>query len=281
MKSIDTKSIKRIGDLRKKGYSYKEIANNLQISVGSSYKYANEVKVTETGKKRLGHNVGKNRKIFVERFAKMRKINKPNKVTTELVRILGHCLFDGCVKKDGVTYTNSSLSLINEFRSDMCKVFSLKPSKLFKLRNKNDYYVLYYNYKDLSDYLFKIAESFSTSKSSSKKVIDFVSNLKKKKINEFLRTFWDDEGAVKICKDVTAKTKSRGVAKALANLHQKAGIDVNIYWDKKNEAYELYLVRNKENISSFKDNVGFRYGLVSRGNFAGLTKLQAFNSIVS
>jgi len=279
MKKIDSKTKKRIKGMRKKGFSYKEIAKKLGISVGSSYKYASDITLPIKSKKRLLNKMRKNKQKFIRKYAISKEFFVPESLSPEFIRILGHCLFDGCVSKDSVIYTNSSLKLIKEFKEDMKTVFKIEPSRIVKAKNKSEYYTLYYHYKKLSDYLKEISPSYSTSKHESKEVVEFVSKQKKSLIAEFLKTFWDDEGAVKKCKDITGKTKSHAVAKSLNKLHKNLGINIYIYKDTKNEAYELYLQRNKENLGLFKEKIGFRYGIVCRGHFKGLTKNQAFNII--
>tara|TARA_Y100000310_G_scaffold3264_1_gene4170 strand:- start:2987 stop:3466 length:480 start_codon:yes stop_codon:yes gene_type:complete len=148
-----------------------------------------------------------------------------------------------------------------------------------KLKKKSTYYVIYYNYTEISKFLFKFTETFSTSNKKSVTLLEFINNLEKEEIHEFLKTFWDDEGCVKVCKDITAKTKSENVAQNISKLHKKVGIKTNVYRDSKNNAYEIYLIRNKDNISEFKDKVGFQYGVISRGNFKGLSKSQGLDII--
>lgn len=276
MKTLELSIVDMIKKLRLNGYSYKEIAKKFDISSSTTYKYCHKVILNQNGKMRLLNKKEINKNNFISNFATAREIIYPQRITDEFVRILGHCLFDGCVSDDQITYTNASKKLVNEFIRDMKFVFGVIPAKIETRKYMTPYYVVHYNYKKINDYLLKISSSFSTSKNCSSKTINYVYKLDKHKISEFLKTFWDDEGCIKSCKDITAKTKSKIVAYALRCLHKKIGIIVNIYWDSKNDAYEIYLVKNKNNLNIFRKLVGFPHGVVCKGKFKGLYKSEVF-----
>ncbi len=58
------------------------------------------------------------------------------------------------------------------------------------------------------------------------------------------------------------------------------GIKVNIYYDRANDAYEIHIGRNLTNLSLFETIAGFRYSMVARGRYRGMTKKNLFRKSV-
>jgi len=278
MKKISSQQQINIKELRRKGYSYKEISKRFKISKATSYKYCKNINVSKEGLSRLKIKEEKNIKRFIERFATAREVREPKEFSLSLVRIMSHCLFDGCVKGDGVIYSNASIELIEEFRKDMKEVFGVSPILIKEIRKITPYWMVYYNYKKISDFLRRFSLSYSTS-SSEAIIPSFLFNSNTDIISEYLRCFWDDEGAVKCNGDVTGKTKSNKIANKLVKLHSKLGIDIRKYFDTKNLAYELYVIRGL-NLRHFKERIGFKYGIVCRGKFMGLKKSEVLNTML-
>jgi hypothetical protein len=277
MRKITFQQKRNVEGMRKKGNSYLEISKKLKISKSTIHNYGKDIKISDKGLARLNKRMEDNRERFIQNFATARKIREPGDISVNLVRILGHCLFDGCVRKDGVIYTNSSKELIKQFSEDMKKVFGVKPDLIRKMFKKSYYWVLYFNYTKISNFLIKFSHSYSTSSTKSR-IPSFLFDSNPKFISEYLRCFWDDEGAVKSNGDITGKTKSKNIANQLVKLHNKLGIEIKTYFDTKNLAYELYVPR-RENLQKFKNSIGFGHGKVCRGKFRGFSKSDALNLV--
>lgn len=278
MLELDPIKTKEIQNFRMIGYSYLEISKKFNISKATAYKYCKKILINGNGLKRLEDKINKNQRLFVEKFAVLKAIKEPKNIDLVLIRIFSHCLFDGCVKDDGVVYTNASKQLIKEFREDMKNVFGISPDVVVKREKITPYWILCYNYTLVSNFLKRFSKSYSTS-SNEVNIPNFLFKEDSKFIIEYLRCFWDDEGAVKFNGDVTAKTKSLKIANQLVKLHYKVGVKVRNYYDSKNVAYELYILRG-ENLKKFQKIIGFKYGIVCRGKFKGLSKSDALSLVI-
>jgi len=124
MKNLPENIISKIKNLRKRGYSYKEIAKITRVSVGAVYKYAHGVSVSQTGLERLRSLKQVVQHRFIEKFGQCKPVKiLHDGITKEKARILGHCLFDGYVSKYLVSYTSASVGLIEQFIKDIYKEY--------------------------------------------------------------------------------------------------------------------------------------------------------------
>lgn len=282
MRKISLESIRNIKRLRRKGFSYKRMAKHLKMSVGSSYFYSNNIPLSKKAKRKLELRKIKNQKYFINKYAKIRKVNPPKTISKELIRIIGHCFFDGTVMSWGVFYFNTSPKLIKEFILDMKSVFNISPSivEIYKKKPHHHFICrLGYYYTDISRHLLQYSPTYNTS-IDKVEIPKFIFKLPKSLICEFLRTFWDDEGCVKSCGDVTAKIKSKNFADSLCKLHEVVEIKIKRYYDIKNAAYELYIPKHSSNLLKFRDTIGFKNAITHRGKNVGIYKTDLLNRIV-
>jgi hypothetical protein len=269
--TIDSMTVKEIIALRKQGCSYNELRDYFSISKATAHKYGSSVELDSKVKQYL-----------LERSNNFpKKINLPEKMSGSFARVLGHTLFDGCVSNTTVSYVNSSKTAVEQHIKDVKAVFGLNSSKICaKKKEYTEYYVVDFYSLNLVKFLKKFSKSFSTSSREAivpKEIFESSEDI----ICEYLQTFWDDEGAVKsVSREVTGKTKSKRVAEDLIKLHSKVGIDIRLYYDTCNDAYELYVSRANEGLKKFKQKIGFKYGRVSRGHFRGLSKKQALELVI-
>jgi len=270
MRKLSEKIIKKVKTLRRRGYSYKDISKIVKVSVGSVYNYAYKLKLTKEAKKRLMTKMNKGKK--------RRHITKPSKLNKKLIRIMGHCFFDGSVNIDGIRYTNVSRELINQFAHDVKSVFKINPSNIISSKKKHECFTVCFNYRELADFLFSFTKSYSTS-SKECEIPEIVFNSSSNEICEFLRTFWEDEGCIKSDGTICGKIKSRKIANQLLLLHKLIGIETYLRKDITNEAYEIIVKRNVKNLKNFINLVGFKNSLVCRGKYSNMKKLEVFNII--
>src|SRR3989344_3026835 len=101
-------------ELRKRGYSYSEIAIKIGKSKRFAWKHAKNVSFTKRGFKRYTKSV--------TGILKQIKYQLP-KLTPQKTRIIGHVLFDGALFRINyhrvVRYVNSSKKLIDQFIKDI------------------------------------------------------------------------------------------------------------------------------------------------------------------
>ena len=202
--------VKKIKQLRKKGYSFYEIAKVVGRNHDVAWRKAKNIKMSPEGKERYEKKIQDHR----ERNAKLgglkalemgclkkawkastKKIKKqPKELSSEKVRLIAHLMFDGCVYTGTsvVTYYNKNMSLINQFSSDFEKIYGLKCS----LEKRNDANRTYCYSKLAVKDLLKYTPSYSTAKSNNKIPTEIMESRDELKII-FLRAFWDDEGCVR------------------------------------------------------------------------------------
>jgi len=262
--NISKKIQQEIIKLRRHGYYFREIANKLNISVGSSYKYGSRYKLGKSTEK-----------ILKERIKKSTR--KPIKLTPgltlEKVRIIAHCMFDGSVRKGIISYSNTTKELIREFVRDMKIIYGVHPDRVIKKGKKT---IVNYYYSEIIDDLKKYAKSFSTV-SKVAAIPKQIMNATKEFKREFIRIFWEDEGCITIDGDIIGRIKSKKVRDQLIKLHKNLGIECTPY-DCSDGAFGIYIIRNPTNLNKFK-YVAFKFSLIARGKNRNMRKIDLFNQI--
>jgi hypothetical protein len=256
MKKLKSGTIRRIKRIRRERKSFKEIARILKISPATAHKYAKELN------------------IVVKRKAVPRKrIKLPKNIHKSLIRILGHCMFDGSVFASNgnyvIRYTNSSEKEVENFVRDMWRVFRIKPTTFYRTQGKDiEWYEVAFLSKRIYEFLHNFATSFSTSKGAMFKG-ELITQLSKDLIIELLKTFWCDEGGISVNGKIVGKTKSLNLLYQLKCMHESLGLVVSLWKDRKSSNYALYIRKSKRNIKTFS-KIGFAHGVVTRGKFKGL-----------
>lgn len=253
-----------ITELRKRGFSLREISKALGISYSTVQRGCTRVKMPNDGKLRYHSKVKGLTKII-----KLKKgLNKHK------VRIMSSLLFDGAVYENdyhySIMYINNSKELINQFMDDMHAVYHVEPSSF---ETAKTYYRVKYISKCIYNDLTKYFKSFSTSDSrcSIPSAIMGGSKLFKTII---LTAFWENEGSISKEGKLSADLKSFRVIKQLSQLHNEFGLDHNIsrYW-KNGWAYKLFLYKSKENYERFLNLGLFSKANVTKGHFIGKKKV--------
>jgi len=270
--------------LRKKGFTYSEIKEKLnkkgfRIGDGTLSKDLRNIEISKLNKKRYIEKISEDRKnagkiggkirVSMENFKdfqllgtvkaqekNLKKIPKSSKkLTLEKINIIGHCIFDGSViltkRYFAIAYTNKSHQLINEFKENMLKAYNLEPTDLRKREEEISVirYCCFAAVKDLKNLIKNgIPEKI-------------IKGNKKQKI-AFLRTFWDDEGAIHfgITKDkkdnfhisiyVEAFCEDELVRKQLIDIHESIGLPIIKYGKK-------IRISRKENLIKFQKEINF------------------------
>lgn len=279
--TLSLETVRNIQTLRKKGFSYKEIARRFEISPATSYKYSFHIELPQQAKNRLNLMVKRTQLNFKRRYCRLKKIKINHKrLTVEKTRILSHCLWDGHVSKWTVSYGNISESLIEEFKKDMLKVYGVLPDKEYKLTRyaRQDIYVINYYSKIICEDLLRYSPSFSTS--SPKAIIpDQVLNCTDKKIvKEFLRVLWEDEGSISHDGLIRVKIKGKSIRDQLIRLHKRFAIELTPYREK-GDNYGIYIRNNLKNLQKF-DEICFRLSSVTNGENKGKLKYDVFSSLI-
>lgn len=261
---------KKIKELRKKGYSYREIGEALNVSRRDITKIAKITSFSKEGKRRY--------------YQKVTGIIKPIKkqkqfLTPAKVRIIGNLLFDGSVFKSkgyhySIMYINSSEELVKRFCKDFKKVYNVQAS-IFEVKEKTKLYRAKYNSKLIYIDLLNYIKSYSTSNKFAEIPKEIRNGPKKLKI-EFLRTFWDNEGSISKESRIRGSSNSFRVINQLNRIHEELGFETNIYKDKRNLNinYILSLNKNIRNLKKFyKYKLFTDYSLITRGVFNGMKKM--------
>ncbi|KXB02478.1 hypothetical protein AKJ44_00385 [candidate division MSBL1 archaeon SCGC-AAA261F17] len=264
MKAISHRLASRVKHLRRNGFSYKEIAEKLPVSVGTSYNYAKDVKVMPAGMKRLKSRQGNGRPP--------KEVSIVKELTVEKTRIISHCLFDvSVIINNGdyvVKYTNASHGLIRQFVSGMRKIYGMSPGDIRLYQGKNHpWWEVMYRSKRVVEDLLRYSPTYSTSNS-----VGLPKGIarKRKFIQTFLRAFWDDEGCIAQSGALTLYSNSRRLILDAKQLHEKLGIRCSVY--RKKSCFVLRVKGGLENLRRFQRKVGFTESIIVRGKAIGSKK---------
>ena len=263
--------IKKARKLRKKGYSYREIAVLVNKSSKFAYSKAKDIKFDKVGEKRYNKEVkGITKKIK----------NQISYLTSTKVRIIGHLLFDGTLFESEyhyvIRYINASKDLIDQFASDIKKIYRILPSSLEIFRNKNNfnYYKITFNSKLVFEDLKKYFVSFSTA--NDKIVIPKeIMNAKEEIKLEFLKSFFEDEGSISHKGRIMGDLKSEKIIKQIINLLNEFGLEFRLckYNQYTGYMWKIYLPKNKENLEKFYKLGLFEKSIITHGYNIGKKKL--------
>lgn len=275
MISLEENLIKQIRDLRKKGYSYKELSKKFNISKSTAYKYSSSIKLTNRSMNIIFKKIEKRQKEFIQDYAKLKNLPKKINWSINKIRIISHCLFDGSVSKNVARYTNSSKALIDQFIEDMFSVYGINPSRIEVLGGKHlNKYTVYFCSKRLCSDLFKYTPSYSTASKKSK-IPNKVFNSSNEEISEFLRSFWEDEGCVTIKGEILGRIKSKKVRDQLFKLHKMLDIDCKKY-NCSDNMFGIRITRREDNLKKF-EKICFEKSRIVRGFNVGELKKSLFH----
>lgn len=274
MKKLSQSAVSEIEKLRREGYSHKEIAKITGLSVGTVFNYARMVPVSLAGLKRLQNLQMVTRNKFVEKFGQCKPITVQHKnITIEKARILGHCLFDGFVSGYVVSFTSASKDLVIQFVEDIAKEYSMSPS-LKKYEGKYfPYYEIFACSKIMCDDIRKFILNPDTR--SRQLLIKEIEDENENILAEIVRAFWEDEGSISVEGNLIGEIKNKALRDQLIKLHEKLEIQVTTYHDRTYDCYGIYVKRERINLTRFCEKIGFRYGVVTAGKWAGRRKLDA------
>jgi hypothetical protein len=294
-------------ELRKKGFSYSEIKERLvkqgfymgngtlsenlrgiNIDENSKGRYLRKIQEDRTragkigGKIRVSMNDFKNLHILGTEAVKKKAIERipesSKKLTKEKIWIIGHCIFDGSVINKNryavIAYTNKSRYLINKFKKNMLGVYHLEPTDIWK--REGGVYVIRY---------CSIAVVRDINTSIKQEIPEFIMNSKRNTKLLFLKTFWDDEGAIHfgITKDkkehfhininIEAFCENNKIREQLIRLHGDIGIPIINYGKK-------IRISTRKNIIRFKKEISFSpriYLSYPKSKFHGWEKRKLLN----
>jgi len=280
-------------NLRKKGYSYSKITEivlkkyKVQLESAVLSHYLKNIIISKTGQIRLRNKISndrrkacklsiesqrksgiigkaaiKNIKLAIERNTK--KLPKAsNTFTTEKARLIGHCFFDGCVinskKYKVVSYCSNTKSQVESFCKLMQSVYNFETKIEFR---SNKIYIVRFCSKELVKDLLRYSPSYSTSPNSLARIPKEILNGNKDIKRDFLKAFWDDEGAILFYnvpgkkyplhqkQKLEAFCANNVVLNELLQLHKDLGIDAKI---KRNRID----ITTKKNLEKFEKEVGF------------------------
>jgi len=193
--TLSLNKIRKIKNFRKRGFSYKEISKNLKISPSTSHKYSKMIILSKKGRKRLNLRIRNNLIKFKREYCKIKRVKvRHKKLTIEKTRVISHCFWDGHVSKSTIRYTNTSISLINEFKNDMFKVYGVLPDNelLISKNGRQPLYMIDYYSKMIYDDLIKYSPSFSTKSNESSIPNQILFCNDKNILKEFLRVLWEE-----------------------------------------------------------------------------------------
>jgi len=260
MYKTDSVLIEKCRNLRREGFTVREINRAIKLSVGTVYNYIRDIPISPKLKEKIILKQIKNTQRLVEFNIKTRKgkcipgrvVPKPKGWTNELLFLTAHFMFDGDIQTHSCIYHNRNMVLINRVSALMKKVFHLRPYNW--LNKETGVYRISYHYVELADYMRNKAQELGQSIETA--------SLPEKKI--FLKAFFDDEGSVKW------RRKQRLVRGFQYNLEilklvQKLLRDFNIE-SKIDEKYNEIVVSRKSNLIKFRNKINFSKGIYINPN---------------
>ena len=273
MISLTEKQIKQIRKLRFEANSYKSISNIFNISKSTAYKYCKNVELNSEALNILNNNIVLNREKFVKTYGIPNKI-KNTSLNIEKVRLISHCLFDGYVGKNTISYINKNHVLLDEFLGDVLVVYGLRGRVRSKKRN-DVYSVDVYSVLAVED-LVKYIDNYKTHNQLRclripKEIFDSKSFIK-----IFLRAFWDDEGTVGYygyTRRLRAPCWNIYLRKDIIKLHNLLNIDA------KEGENKYVVITQKSNFVKFKNLIGFTEGVKIGKKKFGKTVWESYDKL--
>lgn len=189
-------------------------------------------------------------------------------ISKNFARCLAKISGDGYLNRYVICYTNTCDILIEEFKQDMKDIF--KDIKLYEGRkNSKTKFVQTYGVSKTKIFLNEL----SSFKSSDISVPESIKNSDNSIMVEYLRAFYDDEGCVAIRLHKKTNEWKRNITltsnsiKILEEIKEILVSRFQIYSNKiiktaNNRADDKTFVleiSGKDNISKFKDNIGFKH----------------------
>lgn len=237
-------------ELRRAGHTLTEIVRLTGRPKTSVYSHIHNIKLSK-GKLEL---IRSNSRIRAQNLALARKgksvkgFKRFNNWDENMVSLLAHLIFDGSITRSSCVYNNRNASLITIVEKSMKKIYEYNPNRWTNpltgvLR------ISYHNVA-LSSYL----------KTKSKELLECTPSLSKNSKKEFIRAFFDDEG----CVDFRPKRnlrQIRGYQKntLILSLIQKLLLNFNI--ESKIVMPNEIVIRGKENLKKFQEEIGFSSGV--------------------
>jgi hypothetical protein len=236
--------------LRYKGKSLNYIANISGLPKSTVYGYIRNIALTE--KQKL--NIEYRKKLLLRKPSPKkgkcrpgRKIIKPLAWSGELINIVAHFSFDGCIGSDGCTYYNRSKSQITKLKSEVYNLFGIKPKE--QIRSDGVMVISYYNVEFAEYIRNKASEIFSYLRNGATR--------EGKRI--FIQAFFDDEGNVYFRKNtrrIRGYQKSIEVLENINRIISEFGIRGRIY-----PSIGAIEITGREQLAKFAREIGFSPGI--------------------
>lgn len=258
---------KEVYYLRRKGFSFREIADQLGNSVKTAWRYGRDVTFSKEGKVRYETEVDGIRKGIAE---------QEDYITEEKARIVAHLLFDGLLHENeyhyNIRYTNASEQLVREFVKYMKLVYGLD-NLYWEGPDGGGWYRVTYRSRGVYDDLLSYTPSFFSSDGVSKIPLEIMESDKSVQL-EFLRAFWRDEGSISSSRKLIAELRSEIIIEQFKSLHGEFNLNPRIapYTDRGTDSYKLYFPREHEILEKFHRLNIFGPSVVTRGRHAGRKK---------
>src|SRR3989344_1316120 len=196
--------IDRIKELRKDGFSIREISKQLTLSYSSVRKYSFGVEMTTEGKLKYSSTNGITKQITID-----------PRLSIEKVRIISNLLFDGAVYNVeyhySIMYINGSRNLVDQFRNDMKIVYGVEPSS-FEIcqSNTSTYFRIKYLSKVIYEDLLTYFNTYSTSKENCL-MPNWLLNADQNIKIIFLQAFFANEGSISVSGKLAADLKNKAI----------------------------------------------------------------------
>jgi len=251
MKTREREKIKKkCESLRQQGRSLNDIVTIIGLPKTTVYGYIKDIVLTKKQKLDIEY---KRRALLSKPSPRKgkcrpgREIIRPPGWSKELINIVAHFSFDGNIRSDGCIYYNRSENQISNLRSEVHKLFGIKPKA--QIRADGVRVISYYNV-EFADYI----------KNKAREIYSYLNNgASKEEKRIFLRAFFDDEGNIYFRKDtrrIRGYQKSTAVLEVINNIMNEFGIPGKIY-----PGIGAIEITGRRYLEKFAEEIGFSSGI--------------------
>jgi hypothetical protein len=240
-------------NLRRKGFTLREISKLTSIPFTTIYGYVADIPISLKLKEKIKLKQIENTNRLIKFNIEIRKgkcisgriVPKPKGWSCDLIYLIAHFMFDGEMNGHSCVYNNRNEVLINRVRTLMKKIFNLEPRVY--LNEETGVHRISYHYVELAIYI----------QLRVKKLLRYIQKASQKEKKIFLQAFFDDEGSIHSDKKIVRGYQHnleilKLVQKLLKNFNIESKID---------NKYQEIIVSRKPNIIKFRDKINFSKGI--------------------
>jgi hypothetical protein len=255
MNKIAPSLVVKCRNLRRKGFTLREISKLIGIPFTTIYGHVADIPISLKLKEKIRLKQIENTNRLIKFNIEIRKgkcilgriVPKPKGWSYNLIYLTAHFMFDGEINNHSCIYNNRNKVLINRVRTLMKEVFNLEPRAY--LNKETGVHRISYHYVELATYILR----------KSKELLEYTQKATKKEKIIFLKVFFDDEGCVGLWgkkRLVRGYQNDLNILELVQKLLKDFVIESTI-----DTRYKEIIISRKENLIKFQDKINFSEGI--------------------